>query len=32
MIFILAFGLVALEEADELGVVYAFVLGVGGVN
>ena len=30
MIFILAFGLVALEGADELGVVYAFV--VGGVN
>jgi hypothetical protein len=29
MIFILAFGLVALEEADELGVVHVFVLAGG---
>jgi hypothetical protein len=29
MIFILAFGLIELEEADELGVVHAFVLAGG---
>jgi hypothetical protein len=29
MIFILAFGLIELEEADELVVVYAFVLAGG---